>query len=178
MNSKFVASFLAFILTATTAPTIKSQTKNPEQPAKQTNISDWQHLQSLKRGKQIVIEYKSNVGGTLECKFVRVAGSGLTVSDGNSEATIDQRDIERVYRLNGKWSRSTMAKIGAGIGMLVGTFVGAGRAVSLEREPGHINSDNDSAPAFVGFFIGTAAGAGLGALVGGKRKGKLLYEAK
>jgi hypothetical protein len=71
-----------------------------------------------------------------------------------------------------------MAKVGAGVGMLVGTFVGAARGVELEREPGHVNSEKDTLPATAGFFIGTAAGAGIGALVGGKRKGKLLYEAK
>ena len=156
-----------------TAPPIrKSQTTNPDPSP------NWQGLQNLKRGKKIFIEYKRNVGGSLECKFVRVAGSVLTVSNGKSQATIDQRDIQSVYRLNGRWSRSTMVKIGAGIGMIVGTLVGAGRGLSLEREPGHIGSEQDEVPAIAGFVICAAAGAGLGALVGGKRKGKLLYDAK
>jgi hypothetical protein len=178
MTSKSLASFVVFVLILTAVPVSKSQTTNPDQPAKQTSISNWQGLQNLKPGIKIFIEYKRNVGGSLECKFVRVTGSMLTASDGNSQTTIDQRDIQRVYRLNGRWSRSTMAKIGAGIGMVVGTFVGAGRAISLEREPGHVASDNDAAPAMAGFVLGAAAGAGLGALVGGKRRGKLLYEAR
>lgn len=177
MKFKFLPPLLAFILVLTTTPISTAQTTTQAQPAAQTNASDWQGLQNLKRGKQILIEYKSNVGGTLECKFVNVAGTKLTVSAGGSEATIEQGEIQRVYRLNGKWSRSTMAKIGAGIGMLVGTFVGAARTFQLEREVGHVNSDQDTAPLAAGFVIGTAAGAGLGALVGGKRKGKLLYEA-
>jgi hypothetical protein len=177
MKSNFLAPFLAFILVVITAPISKAQTTNPQQ-AKGTTVSDWQGLQNLKRGKQILIEYKSSIGGTLECKFVRVAGAGLVISHGEKEATINHADIQRIYRLNGKWSRSSMAKIGAGVGMAIGTFIGAGRMVTLEREPGHIGSDNDEVPAVAGFVIGTAAGAGLGALVGGKRKGKLLYEAK
>ena len=178
MKSEFLASSLAFILILTATPVSKSQTTNPDQPAKQTGVSDWQGLENFKRGKQIFIEYKSNVGGSLECKFVRIAGSALTVSDGKSQATIDQRDIQRVYKLNGRWSRDTMVKIGAGIGMVVGAFIGAARGISFERQPGHINSEQDEVPAMAGFVFGAAAGAGLGALVGGKRKGKLLYEAR
>ncbi|HEY6245690.1 MAG TPA: hypothetical protein VIX17_17190 [Pyrinomonadaceae bacterium] len=178
MTRKFLAPLIACWLILTTAPVTKTQTTSPAQSARQTDISNWQGLQNLKPGKKIFIEYKSNVGGSLECKFVRVAGSVLTVSDGKSQATIDECDIQRVYRLNGRWSRSTMVKIGAGIGMIVGTFVGAGRGLSLEREPGHIGSEQDEVPAIAGFVIGAAAGASLGALVGGKRKGKLLYDAK
>ena len=178
MTSKSLATFLAWILILTTVTVTKCQTKNPDQLTQHTNVPDWQGLQNLKPGKKIFIEYKSDVGGSLECKFVRVTGSLLTVSDGDSQATIDQRDIQRVYRLNGRWSRSTMVKIGAGIGMIVGTFVGADRGLRLEREPGHIGSEQDEVPAIAGFVIGAAAGAGLGALVSGKRKGKLLYEAK
>ena len=172
MTSKSLASFLVCVMILTAPPIRKSQTTNPDPSP------NWQGLQNLKRGKKIFIEYKRNVGGSLECKFVRVAGSVLTVSNGKSQATIDQRDIQSVYRLNGRWSRSTMVKIGAGIGMIVGTLVGAGRGLSLEREPGHIGSEQDEVPAIAGFVIGAAAGAGLGALVGGKRKGKLLYDAK
>lgn len=178
MTSKSLATLLACILILTTAHIGECQTKNADQLTKQTEVSAWQGLQNLKRGKRIFIEYKSNVGGSLECKFVRVEGSLLIVSDGNSQATIDQRDIQRVYGLNGRWSRSTMVKIGAGIGMIVGAFIGAGRGLSLEQERGHIGSEQDEVPAMAGFVIGAAAGAGLGTLVGGKRKGKLLYEAK
>ena len=172
MNSKFLPPLLAFILVVTTAPIGTAQYPT------QTHASDWQGLQSLKAGKQILIEYKSNVGGSLECKFVMVAGTKLTVSASGIQTTIEQADIQSVYRLSGKWSRGTLAKVGAGVGMLVGTFVGAARAVELESQPGHVNSDKDSFPAVAGFVIGTAAGAGLGALVGGKRRGKLLYEAR
>jgi len=176
--SNFLAPFLAFILILTTVPMTEAQTTNSEQPATKATVSDWQRLQNLKRGKQILIEYKSNVGGTFECKFMRIDGAGLVVSDGESEATINQAAIQRVYRLNGKWSRSTMAKIGAGVGMVIGTFIGGSRTISLEGERGHIGSEEDEIPAIAGCVIGTAAGAGIGALVGGKRKGKLLYEAK
>ncbi len=178
MRSKLLAPLLACFLILTTTPSGKAQTTNPKQATAQTIVSDWQGLQDLKRGKHILIEYKSNVGMTLECKFVSVSGSKLTVSCDDSQATIQQADIQRVYRLNGRWSRSTMAIIGAGVGMVAGTFVGASRGLKLEQEVVHVNSEKDEVPAVAGFVIGTAAGAGVGALVGGKRRGRLLYEAK
>ena len=177
MRSKLLAPPLACFLMLTTTSSGKAQTTNPKQAA-QTIVSDWQGLQNLKRGRQILIEYKSNAGVTLECKFVSVSGSKLTVSCDDSQATIEQSDIQRVYRLNGRWSRGTMAIIGAGVGMVAGTFVGASRGLKLEQEVGHVNSEKDEVPAVAGFVIGTAAGAGVGALVGGKRRGRLLYEAK
>ncbi|HSE25713.1 MAG TPA: hypothetical protein VLB68_28870 [Pyrinomonadaceae bacterium] len=173
MNTKFLTPVLAAILALTTAPICTAQTTTAPQV-----VSDWQGVRTLKRGKQILIEYKSNVGGTLECKFVSLAGAKLIVSAGGYQATIEQADIQRIYRLNGNWSRGKMAKVGAGIGMLVGSFVGAARGLELERQPGHVGSDKDTFPALAGFVIGTAAGAGLGALIGGKRKGNLLYEAR
>ena len=173
MNSKFLSPVLATILVLTTVPICTAQATTAPLTA-----PGWQGLENLKRGKQILIEYKSSVGGTLECKFVSIGGTKLTVSAGGYQATIEQADIQHVYRLNGKWSRGRMAKVGAGIGMLVGTFVGAARGLELEREPGHVGSEKDTFPAFAGFVIGTAAGAGSGALIGGKRKGNLVFQAK
>jgi len=178
MNTKFLPPLLTFTLVVATTHISRAQTTNQVPDPTQALVSDWQGLDNLKRGKQILVEYKSSVGGTLECKFAGVGDTKLTVSADGYQMTIEQRDIQRVYRLNGKWSRGTMAAIGAGIGMLVGTFAGTAKAVDLEREPGHVNSENDTFPAVAGFVIGTAAGAGIGSLVGGKRKGKLLYEAR
>lgn len=48
----------------------------------------------------------------------------------------------------------------------------------LERQMGRVPSDADEIPTARGFVLGIAIGGGLGALVGGKRKGKLLYETK
>jgi hypothetical protein len=64
------------------------------------------------------------------------------------------------------------------IGTLAGTIIGAGIAVRNERTPGHVSSDKDTLPNVLGFFIGGAAGTGVGALFGGKRRKELLYEAR
>ena len=173
MNSKFLTPLLTLALILTPAPIVTAQGTNTSRMP-----SDWQAMQTLKPGKQILIEYKTNVGGSLECKFVGINGPRLTVSASGIQTTIEQADIQSIYRLKGKWSRGKMAKVGAGIGMLVGSFAGAARGVAIENAPGHINSEKDTFPAFAGFFIGTAAGAGLGALIGGRRKGNLLYQAR
>ena len=65
MTSKSLVTFLACVLILTTATIGECQTKNPD-PTTQTKVSDWQALQNLKRGQKIFIEYKSNVGGSLE----------------------------------------------------------------------------------------------------------------
>jgi hypothetical protein len=48
----------------------------------------------------------------------------------------------------------------------------------LERNPNRIPSDADEIPFITGLGIGTFAGVGLGWLLGGRRKSRLLYEAK
>jgi hypothetical protein len=178
MKHKALAPPLALILLLSTAPFAKTQTKNVDQSVATTSIQAWQLLSSLKRGKQVLIEFKSDAGRTAEGKFVSVSGTKLTLSEDGSDVTVEQSDIQRVYRLQGRWSRSKTARIGAGIGMLVGTFIGVSRSISREREVGHVGGASDTTPSFAGFYLGTLAGAGLGALAGGKRKGTLLYESK
>jgi len=176
MKHRALAPPLALFLFLTTTPITRTQTKNVDEAAT-TSVQDWQGLAKLKRGKQVLIELKDD-GRTAEGKFVSVSGTTLTLLEDGSNVTLEQNEIQKVYRLKGKWSRGTAAKISGGIGMFVGTFVGAGRGVALEREVGHVGSERDTLPAFVGFFVGSVVGAGVGALVGGKRRGKLLYEAK
>src|SRR5207248_1073701 len=133
---------------------------------------------TLKPSKKILVEFKSGVRDPVEGKFVSAVGGRLTLSNGGYAFGLEQRDIQRVYRLKGRWSRGTLAKVGAGIGMVVGTFVGVAIEVRNEERPGHVPSADDDGPAIAGAFLGTLAGAGAGALLGGKRKGQLLYEAK
>jgi hypothetical protein len=177
MRTHVIAPLLTLTLLLTIPPAALAQTNNSGQTATNANAQDWQGLSTLKTGKKVLVEFKT--GGTVDGKFVSVVGSILTLSSDGNTYTLEQRDIHRVYSLKGRWSRSKAARVGAGIGMLVGTFVGVGRMVRAESEPGFTPSGHaDTAPAFAGFGIGTLAGAGAGALLGGKRKGKLLYEAR
>ena len=177
MKSKVLASLLALILVMTTSVAL-AQTNNSGQASTNVNVQDWQGLRELKPGKKILVEFKSGIGDPVEGKFVSAIGSKLFLSDDGYPLSLEQRDIQRVYHLKGRWSRDKAAGIGAGIGMVVGTMIGVERGIRAEGKVGHVPSEADTAPAFAGFFIGTFAGAGLGALLGGKRKGKLLYEAK
>jgi hypothetical protein len=178
MKSKVLALLVAFILTATETPFALAQTVNSGQPTNAANAQDWQGLRDLKPGKKILVELKNGVGEPVKGKFVSAVGDRLNLTADGDNFSWEQRDIQRVYELKGRWSRGKAARIGAGIGMVVGTFVGVGIGLRAEGQPGHVPSEADTAPAFGGFFIGTFVGAGLGALAGGKRKGKLLYEAK
>ena len=177
MNSKILVSLLTLILVMTT-PVALAQTSNSGQASTNVTVQDWQGLRELKPGKKIWVEFKSGIGDPFEGKFVSAIGSKLNLIDDGYPLSLEQRDIQRVYGLKGRWSRSKAAKIGAGIGMLAGTLLGVDRGIRAEGQVGHVSSEADTAPAFIGFFVGTLAGAGLGALLGRKRKGELLYEAK
>lgn len=169
MKSRVPASLLALILMLTAAPVIPAQTNNSGQTPPNTTVQDWQGLRDLKSGKKILVEFKS--GNTLDGKLVSIAGSTLTLSGGGNVYSLEQRDIQRVYRLKGRWSRAKAARIGAVILGGVGLLIGTDKDVrSSSPEPG--------AAAYAGLFGGALAGAGLGAMLGGKRKSKLLYEAK
>lgn len=177
MKSRVLASLLAFALALTATPVATTaQTSNTGQTVAQTTAQDWQGLRDLKPGKKVLIEFKG--GNTLDGKLVSIAGSTLALSGGGSTYNVEQRDIQRVYRLKGKWSRKTASRIGLAIGFVAGGILG-GRAMDrLERNPNRIHSDADEIPLITGLGIGTFAGGGLGWLLGGKRKSKLLYEAK
>jgi len=178
MKRKVLSSLLALSLLWSVSPAAHAQIGNPTPPSPATNAQDWQQLSTLKPGTEILIEFKGGLRDPFKAKFSSAYDDELLVRQDGSPIIFKQRDIQRVYSLKGKWSRSTAAKIGGGVGMIVGTLIGAKISNDLSARPGHIASDADSAPAFAGFFIGSAAGAGVGALLGGKRKGKLLYEAK
>jgi|ERR1044071_1464613 small nuclear ribonucleoprotein (snRNP)-like protein len=176
MKSRVLASLLALALVLATSPVVPAQTINSAQTAVSATPQDWQGLRDLKPGKKVLVEFKG--GNTLDGKLVSITGSTLTVSGDGNVYSVEQRDIQRVYRLKGRWSRKTTSRIGLAIGLVGGAIIG-GRAMDrLERNPNRIPSDADEIPFIAGLGIGTFAGAGLGWLLGGRRKSKLLYEAK
>jgi hypothetical protein len=178
MKTRATASLLALILWLTLTPAAASQTDKTGPAAAVKDAQDWQGLSSLKPGRRILVELRGGSVETFEGKFIGVAGSKLNLSDDGYTVSLEQSDIHRVYRLKGRWSRSKTARIGAGVGMVLGTIIGVRRGIRAESAVGHVPSDADTAPAFAGFALGTLAGAGLGALLGGRRRGELLYEAK
>jgi hypothetical protein len=169
MKSRVTALLLASILLPTASPVALAQTSNTGQTALNVNTQDWQGLRDLKPGKKIVVEFKLGIGESVEGKFVSAIGSKLTLTGDGYTRSLEQRDIQRVYRLKGRWTRDRAAGIGAGIGLLAGAAIGGAIVVFKET---------DTAASYEGAFLGLLGGLGLGALLGGKRNGQLLYESK
>lgn len=171
MRSRVLALLLALILGQTAAPArALAQAGNSGQSATNINAQDWQGLSDLQPGKKILVEFKTGIGEPVEGKFISAIGSKLTLSKDGDRISLERRDIQRVYRLKSRWTREKAASVGTGIGMVAGAMIGA--AVVAFKET------RTSDAAYGGVFLGMFAGMGLGALLGGKRKGQLLYEAK
>jgi hypothetical protein len=166
MSPTLLSSLLALSLLWSVSPVTHAQTQ------------DWQQLPALKPGTEILIEFKGGLRDPFNANFSSAYDDVLLVRQDGLPITFKQRDIQRVYSLKGKWSRSEMAKIGAGIGLVGGFLIGM-KVIADRESRGHVaGRDADLSPAIAGLFIGSVAGGGLGALAGGKRKSKLLYEAK
>ena len=117
---------------------------------------------------------------SVNCHIQNELSSPVLHSDSDDDGNLssfERSDIHRIYRWKGK-SRGFAAKVGAGVGFVLGGLIGGATESRIENAPGHVNSDNDEVPYFAGMLLGTIGGAGPGALIGGKRKGKLLYESK
>lgn len=173
MKNRVLAQVIVLILALTVSPFAFGQGAYTGQPT--NRHADWQGLNNFKAGKKVLVELKS--GGAITGKFVSAIGGRLTLSDNGDSFDIEQRDIDRVYRSKGGWSRRRTIIVGSLVGLFVGEGIGMRKVFELERDKNRIPSDADEIPALAGAVIGTAAGAGAGALLGGKRKGKLLYEA-
>ncbi|HEX8844153.1 MAG TPA: hypothetical protein VF791_05895 [Pyrinomonadaceae bacterium] len=175
MKSKVLALLLVTALLLAASPFATAQT-NSSAPASGTDAQSWPGARDLNRGQRIRVEFKS--GSILDGKIVSLNGSKLTLAEGKSNYVLEERDIQRINSLKGGWTRERGTRVGAIIGLVVGSIIG-GRAMSrLERDPNRIPSDADEIPFITGMGLGTLVGAGLGALTGGRRKGRLLYEAK
>lgn len=175
MKSKTLATLLGLVLLVSSTAGSVAQINTSVQAAAS---KDWQDLKDFKPGQKVLVELVSGLGDPVEGRFISATGSKLTLTEYGNDFSLDQREIERVYQLKGRWSRNTTAKAGGVIGALVGTMLGVRRAIENEQRPGHIASEADTTPGFAGLMLGGLAGAGIGALMGGKRKGKLLYQRK
>jgi hypothetical protein len=172
---KFLVPFLTLSLVLLTPQAAITQTVEQATSSSRKDAHDWQGLVGVRRGTKLRVELKS--GRTGEGTVVTLVGSTLTIADNRHIYTLEQSAIQRVYLFK-KGSRSKWARIGGGIGTLLGTFIGAGLSIKREKVRRTTVADEDLTPAFAGFFIGALAGAGVGALLGRKEKKELVYEAK
>ena len=167
MKSRVLTLLLVLALLPAAPSVAPAQTNAPAQ--------DWQDLKDLKPGKRILVEFKPNIGDPIEVKFVSAIGTKLTVTSHGYDRSLEQRDIQSVYHLKGRWSRRTTGRIGMVIGALAGGILD-NSVINPPDRP--VTATDDGTASFGGLIIGGLAGAGVGRLLGGKRKGKLLYEAK
>lgn len=172
MTNKMLASLLilAFALTIAQGQTF-TDTSQP-------SIHDWQGLRNLKPGTKLLVETKQ--GRVIQAKFADVAGSKLSLSYGFSILSLEQSDIQRAYLQKGRFSRKKAAIIGALLGAVAGFTIGAkiGVGVDANQRTGPPFEDAltaGQATAVYPALGGAAAGYGIGHLLGGKHKGKLIY---
>ncbi len=178
MKIRALSALLVFVLFAATAPIANSQSSTSAQQSTNTTSADWQRLSDLKSGKEILVEFKPNTSDSFEGKFVSTIGDKLIVIHHGDTLRLEQRDIQSVYRLKGRWSRSMAMRVGAVIGAFAGGLIGAGLAIRAEQGPDYVPTDANIGPVVLGLLVGGLAGAGVGRLTLGKRRGVLLYEAK
>jgi hypothetical protein len=175
VKSRLLALLLVLALMPAAQTVALAQTNDPAQSAAANDAQDWQDLNDLKPGKQILVVFKPNIGDAVEAKFVSAIGTKLTIKSHGYTRSLEQRDIQSVYRLKGSLSRRAAGRIGMVVGLLVGAYLDT----TVITPPGRpVTATDDGTPGFAGAIFGALIGNGVGRLLGGKRKGKLLYDAK
>ena len=172
---RYLTLLLTISLVLTASPVAMTQTSQAEQSTANQKLQDWQGMYGVMPGTKLLVELKNGSKGEGEVASLR--RSTLTLATKNYSYVFEQSGIQRIYGFKGP-SRSKTARIGMGIGIVVGTFISVKRSIDNERSGRPLPSNNDGTPSLAGFVIGALAGAGVGSLFGGKRKKELLYEAK
>jgi len=174
MTKKVLASLLLLGVTFMIRPFAQGQTNSPE-----SSVQDWQGLRNLKSGR---LRVETKQGKVIDANFVEITGTKLTLSYGFNFLSVEQRDLQRVYLQKTGSSRQKRAIIGAVIGGIVGLLIGGKIGAGIDaREAGPPFEDAltpGGATALYPMLGGAAVGYGIGHLLGGKGKGKLLYESK
>ena len=174
MTKKVLASILLLGVTFMIQPFAQGQTNSPE-----SSVQDWQGLRNLKSGR---LRVETKQGKVIDADFVGITGARLTLSYGFNFLSVEQPDLQRVYLQKTGSSRQKKAIVGAVIGGIVGLLIGGKIGAGIDaREAGPPFQDAltpGGATTAYSTLGGAAAGYGIGYLVGGKRKGKLLYESK
>lgn len=137
----------------------------------QTADANWTRLNTLQLGAKIEVE--TTAGKRIKARFRSVSSALLTVSKDKRTIEFSRNEIKNIYRLE---------RGGAGRGAVVGAAIGggAGAAIGIIGIAAQ-DGDDDGASIIAGlFFAGVGAGVGAltGALIKGKSKKILIYEAK
>ena len=137
----------------------------------QTADDNWTRLNTLQLGTKIEIE---TIGGKrIKARFRSVTESLLTLSKDKRTLELSRNEVKNIYRIE---------RGGAGRGAVIGAAIGGGTGAAI----GVIgvaaqDGDDDGASVIAALFlggIGTGIGALTGALIKGKSKKILIYEAR
>jgi hypothetical protein len=131
----------------------------------QSTLSSWSAVESIRAGTTVVIETKS--GGTLKAQIASVEPDSVAVRQNGGTTSVPKADVYRVY-LTRKGSVLKRAFWGAAAGAGIGVAVGAAITAATK---------SDGLAAAGGFLYGIPAGAAIGALSTGRKRGELIYQA-
>lgn len=124
---------------------------------------DWDAVRSLKSGKNIIIEAGS--GNVLNGKFSSATADSITFRTKGRSVTLGRADVSRVY-LTRRKSAAKRALWGAAAGAGIGLGVGAVTVAATKGDP---------LIGAAGFLYGIPAGAVIGAVTTGRKRGDLIY---
>lgn len=161
MTKLFALSLSVFLLFSQPASLAGQSVAGPQ--------SDWQAVQSLPSGTDVLIETK--VGRRLKGKLSAAAETTLTLVRQNKTDELNRDEIKKIYRLRGG-SRAKSALIGTAVG------AGAGAGVSLIALGSSGGSDDTNGIVGKGVLIGAGIGLVVGLLTGKSRQRVLVYESK
>lgn len=129
----------------------------------QSQANDWSAVESLRSRTNVILEIAG--GGTIKGKVVSVNLTAINLTQKGRSVAINRNDVQRVYltRRKSVLSRTLLgAAAGAGIGFGIGGLVA-------------VATKGNGLAAAAGFLYGIPAGAVIGALTTGRKRGELIY---
>ena len=126
---------------------------------------DWGTVESLRQGTSLVVETK--LGREVKGKLVNSSPDSIQLRARGKGITFTRDEIRNIF-LTRRGSVLKRTLIGAAAGAGIGTAIGVGVTAATK---------SDGLAAAGGFLYGIPAGAAIGALTTGRKKGKLIYSA-
>ena len=131
-------------------------------------FDDWNAVQAVTPGEQIVITLKTEK--EVKGKFLDAGAGEVSIERKGQRESILKDTIAQIHLVKGKAAKGKWAIIGAG--------VGAGAGAGIGQTQNHGGDDQGLYP-IVGAFMGTGIGAATGYIFGiSRRKRELIYQGR
>lgn len=160
MTQRLLALVFALVFALAAAPAADAQR------GAAAASDDWSAVQSLSRGRKIIVRTKD--GDRLTGTFDSASDARIDFTDDGKKISLTRESI-RVVQINRGKSRLNGALIGAAIGGAGGFGLGAWA---------HSYGDFNSSVIYAPGLLGTGIGAGIGAALGKGNKNETIYEAQ